>query len=166
MKKIAVLIAAAALFAFTNSAMADTKIGIIDLSKILAESSQVNDAKAQLKKQFDGRGQEIATAQKALKTDIEAYNKNSPTMKADASKAAQQKIMDEQKKLQEMEASFQNDVTAAQNKAMEKIMNDIQDVVKKVATEEKFDLVLTKMSAAYNNPSLEITDKVIKAMKK
>lgn len=165
MKKIVVTIFSLALFLVANAAFADLKIGVIDLNKILASSSKVSDAKAQLKKQFEPKAKEINDAQKKLKSDIDNYSKNSPTMKSDDSKALQQKIMDEQKKLQEMEGNFQNDVTTAQNKAMDDIMKHVEDVVNKVAAKEKYDFVLTKMSAAYSDPKFDITDEVIKEMK-
>lgn len=165
MKKIAVIVASLALFLVANSAFAELKVGVIDLNKVLAGSPQVADAKAQLKKQFDARGQEISNLQTTLKADVEDFNKNGPTMKADASKAAQQKIMEKQKKLQELETSFQADVSKAQNTAMEGIIKHVEELINKVATDGKYDLVITKMSAAYYNPKLDVTDAVVKLLK-
>lgn len=166
MKKIALTIASVALFLVANSALAEMKIAVVDLSKALADAPQVAEAKAQLKKQFDPRQDEIVAAQKKLRTELDDYNKNSPTMKADAAKAAQQKIVDDQKKLQDLETNFQNDVSNVQNQKMQVILKHVEELVNNLAAKGKYDLVLTKMSAAYSNPKLDITDDLIKELKK
>lgn len=166
MKKLVLTIASLTLCLIMHSAFAaDMKIGVIDVNKILADSSQVTDAKNKLKSQFEPREQAIKDAQKKLRSDIEDYNKNSPTMKAAASKTAQQNIMEEQKKLQDLEASFQTDFTTAQNQAMDAILKSIQDAAAKVAASEHYDLIITKMSAAYSSSAMDITGKVSSAMK-
>lgn len=166
MKKLVLATGSAILLFMAGNVFADTKIAVIDISKIIAESPQVAAAKAQLKKQFDPREQEIVDAQKTLRADVDNYSKNSPTMKSDEAKTAQQKIMDEQKKLQDMESKFQNDLSTEQNSVMQKIMKKVESITTKIAEDKKYDLVVTKMSAAYSNPKLDITSDVIDEMKK
>jgi outer membrane protein len=166
MKKIALMVASVALFLFAHSAFADLKIAVVDVSKILADSKEVAEAKAQLKKQFDPRQDEITAAQKKLRSEIDDYTKNSPTMKADAAKSTQNKIMDDQKKLQDLETSFQNDLSKEQNQKMQDILNHIETVIKKVAADKGYDLVVTRMSTAYVNPKLDVTAEVSGLLKK
>lgn len=166
MKRFLLTISTIALFVFGAAAFADMKIGVLDLNKVMMESPQVEAAKTKLKAKFDAREKEIIAAQKAFQSDIEKFNKESPTMKADAQKAAQQKIVDQQKKLQEAQAKFQNDLNIAQSEALKEIVKKIESIVNKMAVDKKFDLIVAKASTAYNKPELEITSEVISQMKK
>jgi len=166
MRKI-LLAASTMIFLMLGSAVfAETKIGVIDYEKVVVGSPQLVAAKADLKKKFDPREKEISEAQKKFQSDIEAFSKNGPTMKADDQKAAQQKIMDQQKKLQEMQTKFQNDATTAQNNTMRDILKKIEDIVNKIATGKNLDLVIAKNSVPYSKKELDITDEVIKQIKK
>jgi outer membrane protein len=165
MKKVFILASALAL-TLASAAFADTKIAVLDLNKVLASSPQVTDMQAQLKKQFDPRGQELVKMQKGIQSEIDQYNKNSPKMKSDELKKSQDKIIAEQKKLQEQQNTFQSDLVKAQNQSMQTILKKVEDIVNKIAADQKFDLVVTKVSTAYNDPKLEITDQVIAEIKK
>ncbi|OGT07824.1 MAG: hypothetical protein A2X78_02120 [Gammaproteobacteria bacterium GWE2_37_16] len=165
MKKVSLLIAAGLLLA-ANAAFADTKIGVLDLNKVLSNDPQVTLLQDQLKKQFEPRNQEIVTAQKNLQNDIDKYNKDSGKIKGNDVKKNQDNIIAEQKKLRDMQASFQHDLTDAQNKSMQTILKRVETVVNKIAADQKYDLVVTKVSTVYNDPKLEITDKVVTELKK
>ena len=49
--------------------------------------------------------------------------------------------------------------------AIESVHGTTETAVNKIAVDQKYDLVVTKVSTVYNNPSYEITDKVIDALK-
>ncbi len=83
-----------------------------------------------------------------------------------AKEEAQKKIIDRQKKLREMQAKLENDLNTAQSDAMKEIVKKIEGVVNKIAANKKIDLVIAKAATAYNKPELDITDEVIKEMKK
>jgi len=166
MKKFLISMSAVALFAFGMQAFADLKIGVLDLNKVMMESPQLEVAKKALKDKFDAREKEILAAQKAFQTDVEAFTKNSPTMKESDQKAAKQKFTTQQKDLQEKQTKFQKDLTDAQNDAMKDIVKKIETIVNSIAASKKFDLIIAKAGTAYNKPELEVTDEAIKQMKK
>lgn len=166
MKKLSVIISAIVLFAFGTASFAEMKIAVVDLNKVMLESPQWEAAKTKLKNKFDAREKEILAAQKTFQNDVENFNKNSLTMKEAAKKTAQQKIIDQQKKLQDMQMKFQNDFNAAQTDALQNVMKKIDGIIKTIAADEKLDLILAKGAVPYNKPELEIADKVIKQMKK
>lgn len=159
------------LFVFGVTAFADKhdiagNIAVLDFNKVLMSSPQLEAAKTELKNKFDPRGKELEATQKKFQENIQAFSKNSPTMKAEDKKAAEQKLKDEQEKLQDMQSKFQNDLGKAQNDAMQKIMKKMEEIVTKVAKDKKFDLVIAKSSIAYSKPELDITEEVISQVKK
>jgi outer membrane protein len=165
MKKVFFTIIGALLFS-TSVFAADLKIGVLDLQKVLASAPQVEAMKAKLKSQFDPKGKELESLQNTLKADVAKYQKNEAVMKDQDRKGMQEKIMGEQKQLQEKQGSFQQSLVAAQNQAMQTILKQVQDIVSNIATKDKYDLILLKAALGYSKDNMEITNQVIDAMKK
>ncbi|MEI8054748.1 MAG: OmpH family outer membrane protein [bacterium] len=166
MKKFLITMSAVVLFVFGMQAFADMKVGVLDWNKVMTDTPQVEVARKVLKEKFEKRDKEMLAAQKAFQADIEAFNKNGPTMKADDQKAAQQKIINKQKELQDKQAKLQKDLSDEHNKVMKDIMSKVEGVVSKVAADKKLDLVITKQATLYSKSELDVTSEVIKQMKK
>ena len=141
-------------------------IGVVDLIKVISDSPQLAKARDVFKEKFEPREKELEAAQKKLQDLVDSFNKNSPTMKDKDRDAEQQKIIDQQKDLQDMQAKLQKDVMSARDDEMKSIGEKIEKIVNKIAEERKLDAVFTKASVAYNKKSLEITDEVLKRLKK
>jgi len=165
MKTMVLLVGILLMLGFSSLGFADN-VGVVDVNKILANVQQIKDIQADLKKQFDPRGQEIINSQKAFRDDIEKYRQNNTTLQGEALRQEQQKLIGENKKSQDDQINFRRDLIAAQNQALRPVLAQIESIVNKIAQERKFDLVVTKVSTAYNNPQLEITDQVIAEMEK
>lgn len=166
MKKTLLAVLTACCLLLGSTVFAELKIGVINVNKVFLESPQVAAAKASFKKKFEGREKELNNAQKDFQKAIETFSKNSPTMKADVQKTEQQKIIDQQKKLQEMQMKFQNDANAAQEEALKDFSKKMESAVATVAKNKGLDLVVAKASLAYNKEELEITNDVLKILKK
>jgi outer membrane protein len=165
MKTMVLLVGTLLMLGFFSLVFAEN-VGVVDVNKILANAQQIKDIQADLKKQFDPRGQKIINSQKAFRDDIEKYRQNNTTLQGEALRQEQQKLIDENKKSQDDQLNFRRDLIAAQNQALRPVLAQIESIVNKIAQERKFDLVITKVSTAYNNPQLEITDQVIAEMEK
>jgi outer membrane protein len=166
MKKIISFVCAVLLFGFASAGFAEGRVGVLDLYKVLSTAPQIKSMQDDLKKQFEPRGKEIGDASKILRDDIEKYNKTNTSLKSDTLKVEQQRIIGEGKKLRDSRIKFQQDLIDAQNKAMQPILKQIESVVNRIAAEQDFDVVIAKISTAYNKPKYEITDRVIDEMQK
>lgn len=166
MKKIVLLFSMLFMLGFSTLGLAEAKIGVVDVNRILLSTPQIKNMQTELKNQFDPRGQEIVKLQDTFRSDVERYRKDNLTMKKDMLKEVQQKLVDESKILQEKRMSLQRDFHAARTKALIPIYKQIENAVNKIAQEKKLDLVITKISLAYNASQFEITDQVIAEMSK
>lgn len=166
MKKVILFSGALLMLACASFALAEMKIGVVDVNKILATVPQVKSMQADLKKKFDPRGQEVVNMQNNLRSDMEKYRQNNPSKKEDELKKEQQRLLEESKKLQEVRNNFQRDLIAAQNEALRPILQQIENIVSKISQEQKFDLVVAKISTVYNHPRLDITEQIITEMNK
>ena len=145
---------------------ADNKVAVVDVQKVLSVAPQVAAIKTKLQNQFDPQNKEITELQKQLQADVEKYTKDNAVMKDKEKKDLQDKVTTEQKKIRDMEVSFQQNLVNAQNQSMQTILKQIQDTAEDIAKKQKFDLVLVKGAVLYSDPTLDITDQVVAALKK
>lgn len=167
MKKILLFISALAMIASISIASAaNLKVGVLDVQKVMQQIPQVTAMQKKLKKQFSPQTKKITTTQNQLRADLTKFNKNRLVMKDSDKKALKKKIIKGQDDLRNLQINFQQQLMAAQRKAMQSILNDVEGAVNSIAKSENLDLVLTKASIAYNDDNMDITNQVVKKLKK
>lgn len=165
MKKIVLFLSSVMVMLFSVSGIAETKIGVVDVNKVLNELPQVAKMKDNIKKKFDPRGRDFVALQNDLRSKLDEYKKNNTKLDKKELKKEQQEIIAENKKLIKERADLQRDLVAAQKGALLPILQDLAGVVGKIAKKQQFDVVINKTGTVYSNPKLEITDQVIAEMK-
>ncbi|CAL7962614.1 outer membrane protein [Gammaproteobacteria bacterium] len=166
MKKLILSVSVLLVLSFSSIGFAEMKVGVIDVNRIFANVQQIKNMQANLKKLFDPRGQQIVNLQQSFRASIEKYRQDNTSLQGEALKKEQQKLVDENNKLQEEQLGFQRDLVAAQNQALQPVLAQVKGIVDRIAQEQKFDLIVIRVSTAYNNPQFEITDQVIAEMEK
>jgi outer membrane protein len=148
------------------STSAAVKVGVIDMQQIMQQSAQAVSLNKQLQTQFQPRQQKLVTAQKNLQDEMNQFNKNGPTLSdADRTKL-QNQILTDRTSFQQMVQSYQQDLSTAQNQAMQKFMGNVQNAVSEVAKQGSYTLIVQRAAAPYADPSLDITKQVITDMSK
>lgn len=166
MKKVIGTIVASTLL-LGATAFASVKVGIIDLPQILQHSPQVQAINSKLKEQFKPQQEKIVAAQDKIRAEAEKLApKKAEAMKPAEKKAVQDKIMAEQKQLQEMVVKFQQGVGKAQESAMKAFMDQVDTAVKTVAQKDNLDLVLLKPAVVYASDTVDVTKQVLEALPK
>lgn len=154
-----------AIFGCSTAFAEEIKIGVVDVHTIIKQLPQTQKIDEQLQKEFKPRQQKIMELQKNLQTSIETLNKEKAVMKdAERDKLAQ-RIDADRSSLMRMQQSFQDDLTNAQRQSMEKLLNEVQDTIGKIAKKEGFDVVLQKESLPFFTARMDITDRVLKNLK-
>lgn len=171
MRKLAIFSTIIGLFLFSVNALADIKVGVVNIQTVIQKAPQAAQMSSELKKQFSGREKQITEAQSTLQKDLEKYKKDSAVMSAADRQKSQDQLMKQQQELQQMQVSFQQDLMSAQNKKAGKLFDDIQKAISQVAAKDKLDLVLTSSNTltnspvAYVNSQYDITAQVLQALK-
>ena len=169
MKKLFVIITAiAALVVFSLPIQAATntqKIGVVNVQEILQKAPQIAQIRTDLQKQFGSREKKLGSLQKTLQTDAAKLHKNSAVMSAKNRKNLENKIVKEQENLQKEQISFQQDFMQAQNKQLGGFLAKVRNMVKNIAKQDGYNIVLTKASVAYADDHLDITSEVLKGLK-
>lgn len=150
---------------FTGSSLyADTKVGIVDLMKVLNESNSGKKAKADLEtliksKQsvLDGKGKEI----EKLKADLE---KQSSVLSAEAKKSKEEDLEKLMREYQRLVTDSQSEVKKRESELTGDILKEIRVIVDKMGEEGGYTVILENADGLvlYSKKDINLTDVVIK----
>lgn len=156
----------ALVFSFSaTSLFADwAKIGVVDLQKIMQTSSQMKAIQQKLEKEFKPRRDKLIAAENLLKGDMEKFKRDSAIMSATQKKDLERKIVSAQQQFERDGQQYQQELSSAQNEAMEGLYTKVRAAITKTAKEEKYDIIVQKDAAPFSTETLDVTDKVIKAI--
>ena len=145
---------------------ADLKVGVVNFQQVLQNYPKVKATDEKLKKQFAPQQEKLVGMQKQLNDEISKYNRDGAIMKDSDKKATEGKIREQANKFQVAQGDFQKKVSEARNDAMKTIEKDISEIVNMIAKNQHFNLILAKATVAYNDSEFDLTDQVIKKLKK
>ena len=149
--------------AFALPALAeDFRVGFVNTDRIFREANSAKAAQAKLEQEFSKREKDLNDMGAALKTASDKFEREAPTLSESQRQQRQKALIDQDREFQRKRREFQEDLNARKNEELQQVLERANRVVKQVAEQEKYDLVLQE--AVYINPKHDITDKVIKAL--
>lgn len=158
-------ILALALSVFAVNVFADSaKIGVVDLQKIMQTSSQMKDIQQKLEKEFKPRRDKLVAMEANLKSDMEKFKRDSAVLSATQKKDLEKKIIGMQQQFERDGQQYQQELSTANNEAMEGLYTKVRSAISKVAKDDKYDLIVQKDAAPFSVEALDVTDKVVKAI--
>jgi len=153
------------MFLSTGLYAASLKIGVVSMKKLSADAPQVKLINERLK----GLIKEPKDELDKLASELEALGKKIEKDKLMSSPGQVQKMKEEyQKKLvtfKQKEATLNRGIQSAQQRASAVFGEAVLRVVNKIAKDGKYDLIVHE-GVLYANDKLDITDKVLKVLKK
>lgn len=150
---------------YSFSAIADVKIGFVEVQKILQEAPQTIEINKKLEKEFNARSDKLKTDIKALNDKQAAFNKDSMTMK-DSDKETRAKSLDQLRiDIQRKDRELKEDFNIRKNEELAGLQEQINKAVTSVAKSEGYDLVVYN-GVAYASEKIDITDKILKTLGK
>jgi outer membrane protein len=141
---------------------AEVKVGFVNGQRVINESPQAAKAKKKLEKEFEKRDQDLQAMAKQIQKVQENLEKNGLTMSESDRRAKEREFNDTNREFQRRQREFREDLNLRQNEEMAAIYERVNKIIKQVAENEKYDLVLQE--AVYVSPRIDLTEKVIKAL--
>lgn len=151
---------ALACFLFAGVASAE-KVAVVDVQRAVANTEDGLRAQATLKKMFDSRQQELNKKQSDLQRQRDELDKQAKTLPKDA---LEKRVNDWQKQMMELQAIFveyNRELEKKQKELTDPVYEKVLQIIKRLATNEKIDVVVDKMTVAYVRPELDLTDRCI-----
>ena len=154
--------AALSMLAHAQGQTEDFRIGFVNTDRIFREANTAKAAQAKLEQEFSRREKDIAELGNLLKAASERFEREAPTLSESQRAQRQKQLVDMDRDFQRKRREFQEDLNSRKNEELQQVLERANRVVKQVAEQEKYDLILQE--AVYVNPKHDITDKVIKAL--
>ena len=167
MKRLGGIVIALMFTLMSASVFADgvTKIGVVDLQKIMQTSAQMKGIQEKLEKEFKPRRDKLVAMEEGLKKDMEKFKRDGAVLSQTQKKDLEKKIVGVQQQFEREGQQYQQELSTAHNEAMEEFYNKIRAAIAKVAQSDKYDIVLQKDAAPYSAETLDVTTKVMQEIK-
>ncbi|WP_392558384.1 OmpH family outer membrane protein [Orbus mooreae] len=162
MKKIVSIISLSLALLFTGTALAETKIAVIDVMSILQQMPERDKVGKTLDSEFEARAKGLQQEEKKANEAAQKLQKDGMTL-SESEKAKLTKVI---KAFQDKANTFSTDYRKRENEEANKLLVKIQDAVAKIAKEQKYDLILKAEAAFYVVDSVDITNQVLQQVNK
>ena len=161
MKKILILAVVASLFA-ASSAMAQTKMGVVDIQKAVRESNAGKKAQEELNKLQESYNAKLQPMRDEISKMEQEYITQEKAL-TDAAKKSRLEAM--QAKAMEFDTqakTYSSEFQKKEGELMSKIFKDLEEVVNTVGKEGKYDAIFFHQAIMYGPNIKDLTDEVIK----
>jgi outer membrane protein len=160
------LMVCSALLGVAQMATAQPKITVINLQRAVLESAEIKKADADMQAKYKPRSAAIEQLQKDIAGIAQQLQVNAGkfTQQAEAELTAQGQR--KQRDMQRLQEDLQADVDRDRNDVLQKAGTKMSEIVKKIAEEKGYDLVVDVSTSVYFKPAMEITNDAIAAYDK
>ncbi|MFL6414436.1 MAG: OmpH family outer membrane protein [Bryobacteraceae bacterium] len=136
-------------------AIGPAKVAIINAQKAVADTQEIKKAQTTLETKYRSRQDAIQTLQNQLQTIQQQLS--TPNIAPDREAQLRADGTSKQKELQRLSEDLQSDVNNERQDILGRAGRQMTEVVKKIAEERGFDVVVDTTNAIYYKPALEIT---------
>lgn len=142
---------------------AEVKIGFVSTERIVKEAESAKLAEKKLVAEFSKREKELFDLSSEIKSESVKLDKEALTLSESIRAVRQKRLLELERDFQRKRRAFQEDLNVRKNEEMQKLLERANKVIKDVAIKDKFDIIF--QDAVYASPSLDITTKVLEALK-
>jgi outer membrane protein len=150
----------------SSTAAAQTKVGVVNFQKALLDTAELKKASVDLQNEFKPRQDQLEKVQREL-ADIQTQLQASAGKLSAAGEAElQARGQRRQTEATRLTQDLQDDVTARRNTVLQRSGTRMTEIVKKLAEEKGFDVVVDTQNTYYFKAALEFTSEATAAYDK
>jgi outer membrane protein len=147
--------------AVPRAAHAQAKIAVVDTERAVMETEDGLRAQATLKKLFDSKQHELDKKQEELVKEREDIEKQRDVLSKGALAKRADKWQRDMMQLQQKFVEYNQDIQKKQGELTQPVFQKAMNIIRRVATQEGFDVVVDKKAVPYVRSDLDLTDRVI-----
>jgi outer membrane protein len=141
----------------SSTAAAQTKVGVVNFQKALLDTAELKKASTDLQNKFKPRQDQLEKVQREL-ADIQTQLQASQGKLSAAGEAElQARGQRRQTEAQRLTQDLQDDVTAERNSILQRSGTRMTEIVKKLAEEKGYDVVVDTQNTYFFKPVLDFT---------
>ena len=160
------LMVCSAVLGVAQIASAQPKIVVINLQRAVLESAEIKKADADMQARYKPRSAAVEQLQKDIAGIAQQLQTNAGKFTAQAEAELTAQGQKKQRDLQRLQEDLQADVERERNDILQKSGTKMSAIVKKLAEEKGYDLVVDTATSVYFKPAMEITNDAIAAYDK
>jgi outer membrane protein len=146
-----------------QTAAAPTKVAVISLQRAVLESAEIKKADTEMQSKYKPRSQQLEQLQADLNKIQQQLQSTTVKLTAQQEADLQAQGARRQRDAQRLQEDLQADVDRERNEILSKSSMKMSEVVKKLAEEKGFDMVVDISNTVYFKPALDITNDAIAA---
>ncbi len=141
-------------------AIAQVKVGFVNISKVLDKAPQAESARERIEKEFAPRDRELLEQQKEIRALEDKLVKNGAVMSAAERQRQESEIRSLKREIRRLQDEFREDLNLRRSQELSKLQRKVTEVIQELAKAESYDLVVTD-GVIYAGERVDITDRVI-----
>jgi outer membrane protein len=138
-----------------------TKIGFVDIQRVIAESQAGKRARDRFQAQVKKAEADVLKERQDLERMKAELDKKGPLLKDEERRNLEADLQKRSVTLQRTMADHQQELQAKNNQMMAEILKELEKIVNEVGKAEKFTLILERSQILYSDQAIDITSKVI-----
>jgi len=153
-----------ALALFAGLASAQVKVAVVNVQKAMLDSDELKKASAEMEAKFKPRQDELTKLQSDLQSIQQQLGSGRLTPQASADLQAQG--AKKQREAQRIADDLQADIERDKQEILARASTKRQEILKKLAEDKGYDVVIDVTQAVYFKPALEVTNDALAAYNK
>ena len=143
----------------TNVSFAELKIGFVNIPAVLEKAPQAEKAKKRLEQEFSPRDKQLLAQQKEIENMAAKISKDAAVMSKSEKAKLEDDILNKKMAVRRAQQEFSEDFNARRNEELGKLQNKILEVVRNIAKEQDFDMLLSD-GVIYSSEEIDVTAQV------
>ncbi|NPA15738.1 MAG: OmpH family outer membrane protein [Deferribacteres bacterium] len=141
----------------------DLKIGVVDLQMAIVKSEKGRKAKAELDKEYQQKKREIDKKKAELEKLRKQLEKETAILSEKAKKEKEREYRDKIRELQAMIQEAKMELVRKEQELTNQIIKELVEQIRAYGKKNGYTLIIEKRGGViYNDPSVDLTDKMIK----
>ena len=125
------------------AAAADLKVGFVDVSRVLDQSPQAEEARERIQTEFAPIDQEILRLQRELRALEEQLVRDGAVMANAERLRLEREVLSRKRDLRRSQEEFREDLNLRRNQELQKLQRQVVLAIRAMAKSEDYDLVIS-----------------------
>jgi len=157
---VALAVLVTALSGYSESLLAELKIGFVDTVKLIESAPQAKSAQSEIEAEFAPREKELVAMQREIGALEEKLARDGAVMSDSERSKQERKITSKRREMKRSQDEFRDDLNIRKNEVLAKLQKDMYTAVVELAKEQSFDLILSQ-GVVYSSKEVDITDSIL-----
>ena len=146
-------------------AQANLKIGVVNVARLIQESSGAAAVQAKLQEEFGPRQRDITAMETKLRTSSETFQRDAPVMGEAERANLERQIRDGSRELERTKNEYLEDLNLRQNEELGRLQREVLEKAQAYARAQQFDLLLADPNVIFASTAVDITPAVLATLK-